>query len=396
MLVELPLGLDAGDGVSGEEVVGVLAGKVRGRGLFPLLVLVLDRAEQVALLALQLALGEAVLVGALNLLEHGRESGLDAVGLDPGREGGDVERVDVVVAGPAGGDVGRLGGLAALEQPRVEHHEGEALYDCAPEIRLVLDRFGVVLANEHELGGGRLWVGEDLDERGLVARHVDARSIGGLADGGALLCGLALGRRREVLLDPGFDLRHVEVAHGDDGHQVGPVPALVVGAQGLDGGVLDDLGEADGGAAGVERVDEEKIEQVLLEARVESLVEAPLLQHHAALELDLFRFERHGEGPVAEYLERLLGYLSVVSRYLEEVQGCRRIRCGRSGRGPNVLPMDSRYSMISCLAKRSVPLKAMCSTKWARPCWSSVSRTEPALTASEICALPIGSALCLM
>ena len=47
------------------------------------------------------------------------------------------------------------------------------------------------------------------------------------------------------------------------------------------------------------------------------------------------------------------------------------VRAFRSG--PNVLPMDSRYSTISCLSKRSVPLKAMCSTKCARPRWSSVS-----------------------
>ena len=37
----------------------------------------------------------------------------------------------------------------------------------------------------------------------------------------------------------------------------------------------------------------------------------------------------------------------------------------------------------SCPGKCSVPLKAMCSTKCARPRWSSSSSTEPALTTSR-------------
>ena len=154
-----------------------------------------------------------------------------------------------------------------------------------------------------------------------MAGDVDARPVGGLSGGGALLCGLALRRRREVLLHLGLDILHVEVAHGDDGHQIGPVPALVVSAQALHGRVLDDLGAADRSAAGVERGAEEEVEQVLLEARVEPLVEAPLLQHHATLELDLFRVERYREGPVAENLEGGLGDFGIVGRNLQKVQG---------------------------------------------------------------------------
>ena len=83
LLVQLPLGRDAGDRRSDEEVVGVVVGQVRRGRLVPLLVLALDRAEQVALLALQFSIREAVLVDALNLLEHGRQAGPDAVRLDP-------------------------------------------------------------------------------------------------------------------------------------------------------------------------------------------------------------------------------------------------------------------------------------------------------------------------
>ena len=124
-----------------------------------------------------------------------------------------------------------------------------------------------------------------------------------------------------MLLHLGFDGLYVEVAHGDYGHQVGPVPPLVVGSQVLHGRVLDDLGAADGAAAGVERGAEEQGEQVLPEARVEPLVEAPLLQHHAALKLDLFRVEGYGVGPVAENLEGGLGDFGIVGRNFQKVQG---------------------------------------------------------------------------
>src|SRR5437867_1884684 len=49
--------------------------------------------------------------------------------------------------------------------------------------------------------------------------------------------------------------------------------------------------------------------------------------------------------------------------------------------------------MISSFLKFLVPRNAMCSTKWARPCWSSSSRVEPALTANQISARFAGRAL---
>ena len=76
-----------------------------------------------------------------------------------------------------------------------------------------------------------------------------------------------------------------------------------------------------GAAAGVERGAEEEVEPVLLEARVESLVEAPLLQHHATLKLDFYRVERYRVGPVAKNLEGGLGDFGIVGRNFQKVQG---------------------------------------------------------------------------
>ena len=47
------------------------------------------------------------------------------------------------------------------------------------------------------------------------------------------------------------------------------------------------------------------------------------------------------------------------------------------------MPIDSMNRIRSCLAKCSLPLKAMCSTKWARPSWSASSTTDPTLTTSR-------------
>ena len=50
---------------------------------------------------------------------------------------------------------------------------------------------------------------------------------------------------------------------------------------------------------------------------------------------------------------------------------------------PKRMPTFSMKSTISCFLNRRVPLKAMCSTKWASPRSFSVSSTEPAFTASR-------------
>ena len=320
LLVQLPLRFDAGDRGPDEEVVGVPIRQLARPPLIPLRVFAFHRAQQVDLLPRQLAVGEAVLADALQLLQQGGEAALDAGLLDHDRKGLDVQRLDHPRASGAGPQPGRVGGLTALEQPRVQHHEGQLLDRRAAEGRHVPAGLGGDLANQDELGAGRLGVGEDVDARRVVVGDREARPVGGVRDGGALGGGLALGRRREVLADLGLDQRRIEVAHGDHGHQVGPVPALVVGPQLLHGRGFEDLGQADRAAVGVAGGAEEQREQVGLEARREPLIQAPLLEHDAALELHLVGVEADRVRPVAENLEGRLEDLGVVGRDLQEVQ----------------------------------------------------------------------------
>ena len=93
---------------------------------------------------------------------------------------------------------------------------------------------GGKLADQDELGTGRLGVGEHFDARRVVAGDIEARPIGGRRDGGMCLGRLALGRRRKMLLHLGFDQCSIEVTHRNDGHEVGPVPTLIVLPQALD------------------------------------------------------------------------------------------------------------------------------------------------------------------
>ena len=57
---------------------------------------------------------------------------------------------------------------------------------------------------------------------------------------------------------------------------------------------------------------------------------------------------------------------------------------------PNRMPSAWMNATTSCPGKCSVPLKAMCSTKCARPRWLSSSSTDPALTTSRSSARPRG------
>ena len=171
------------------------------------------------------------------------------------------------------------------------------------------------------LGPGRLGIGEHHDARRVVFGNVEAGPVCRGRDGGARLRGLTLGRRREVLPDLRLDQLGIEIAHCDDGHQVGPVPALVVVPETLHRGRLDHLGQADRVAVGVARGAEHRRDQGLPDARVEPLPQPPLLQDDVALQLHLFGCEAYRVRPVAEDLEGGLEDVRIVGRNLEPVQG---------------------------------------------------------------------------
>ncbi len=262
-----------------------------------------------------------MLSNALQLLQQRLESGLDAVLSHHDGEVDDVQWFHERTASASGPQVGRLLDLTPLEQTRVQHREGEPLRHGALECRHVLPGVGGQLDDQCQLRSGRLGVGEHVDARLGVVGNREARPLGGGRDGRPLLERLALGRRRKVLLHLGLDQFRVEVADDDNSHQIGPVPALVVGPQLLDGRGLDDLGQANRVPLGVSRRAEQQGQQALLPARGEPLVDAPLFQDDLALQLHLLRREGHRVGPVTENLERRLEDLGIVRRNLEEVPG---------------------------------------------------------------------------
>ena len=143
--------------------------------------------------------------------------------------------------------------MGALEKSCIEHHEGKAFQDIAPECRQVLTLVGGEVSDEDKLGAGRFCIGKDLDTRIVVAGDIESGPFGRGCDGCALLGSLAFGRRREVLLHLGLDLLNIEVTHRDYGHQVGPVPTLVVFDQALYRRVFNDIRESYRGPVGVTR-----------------------------------------------------------------------------------------------------------------------------------------------
>ena len=70
--------------------------------------------------------------------------------------------------------------------------------------------------------------------------------------------------------------------------------------------------------------------------------------------------------------------------FIMSTKGCRRDQSCRASRftPSGARPVDSSVAISSPGLKFRLPLNAMCSRKCASPCCSSVSSTEPALTAS--------------
>ncbi len=124
-----------------------------------------------------------------------------------------------------------------------------------------------------------------------------------------------------MLFDLGLDDRRVKSPNRHDRHVAGPIPAAVEIDQALDRSVFDDLGQTDRRALGVERVAEYEREQIVLQARTESLAEPPFLQDHAALKVHFLGVEGDCVGPVAQDLECGLDDFGIVGRDLDPVEG---------------------------------------------------------------------------
>ena len=119
----------------------------------------------------------------------------------------------------------------------------------------------------------------------------------------------------------GLDHLGVEVPHGDYGHQVGPIPALVELSQALHGCVFDDLRQPNWASLGIARVAKDQRKPIVLKTRSKTPAYAPLFQDDATLQLHFCGIQRNGEGPVAKDLKRRLENLRIVSWNLEEILG---------------------------------------------------------------------------
>ena len=164
---------------------------------------------------------------------------------------------------------------------------------------------------------GRLFVSGNGKERPVMVGNRIA-GLGGAPAGTV--------SRGEMLLDERFDAGPVEIAHGDDGHQVGAVPGPIEPLQGFGGEALDDLLLADGHALGVPRAAEENGELPVAHARVRALAQAPLLDDDAPFLVNGRGVEGHAVGPVFEDEEGGLEDLWRVRGNLEHRRSSRRSR----------------------------------------------------------------------
>ena len=317
--VHLVLVCDPGRRLALEEGPGELLGV--GRGILGLLLGqgALEGAHHLAFIALELGRGEAVPGHPLPFRVKGPQPSRDAALLGEGREDESLLRADERPVARDRSQERRPGLLGHLGETLVEHADEQPLDEhlpvgadraLVPQRQLVVDR--------HDAVGGLL-VGDDREQRLAVVGDgvVRARRSAGAHEDGP-----------EVLLDELLDAAPVEVADGDDGHQVRAVPGPVVALQGLVGEGLDDLFLADGQALGVARAPQQDRELRVAHPGVGPPVEAPFLDDDAALLLDGRRVEAQPVGPILEDEERRLqdgrgvrGHLEHVDRLVEAGEG---------------------------------------------------------------------------
>jgi len=128
------------------------------------------------------------------------------------------------------------------------------------------------------------------------------------------------GQAGEALADLRLHLRRVEVAHRDHGHQVGPVPGLVEAAQRVARRAADHRHVADGQPVGVDRARGQRGPALTADAPADVLIgQALLLDHHAALLVDLRVGQGGVGGPVLQHVQAGLQQFPLVGRHLQHV-----------------------------------------------------------------------------
>ena len=121
--------------------------------------------------------------------------------------------------------------------------------------------------------------------------------------------------------DEGLDCGLVEIADGDHGHQIGPVPVRVELPEPVGGGVLDDFGPADRQPFRVARALEQDGKLRILYSLVSAEPEPPFLEDDAPLLVDLHGIERHVLRPIFEDEQRSVDHGGVAGGNLQLVHG---------------------------------------------------------------------------
>lgn len=211
----------------------------------------------------------------------------------------------------AGEEVRGVGLLDFFVQALVEHLGGEGI-DQGFDVVGFCDVFrGVAFIGDLDGGVGEFGVGIDGEECVLVIRDGGGGAVGSIG---------WVGERFEVFADEVFDVGDiVEVADGDDGHEVGAVPLLVEAADGFGGCGVDDLGFSDRQAIGVGGVVEEDRDLFVEDTLLGATAEAPFLFDDAAFFVDFGGVESDGGGPVLKDEESFFKDGGVVEGDFEHV-----------------------------------------------------------------------------
>ena len=299
---------DARERFVGQEVADVLGGE-RGRLVLVLLRegLVVD-PEQVPLLPLEFRRGEAVALDARRLGDHGFQRAPDPVRLRHRREHGHFLRAHEDAPVHAGADKRRVRALAHLVEPGIEHGGVQVVDDALP----VGDDGGLLanreLVEDRHRRRRQFRVGRHRKPRARVIRH---------RVGGTRFRSDWRGYPAEPLLDELLDRGRVEIADGDDRHQVGPVPVPVELLEPVvREGVERRLG-ADRAAHRVARSVQRDREQLVLEPGRRPAPLPPFLDDDAPLLVDLAPVEGEVVRPVLQDEEGLLQDFGAIGRHLQ-------------------------------------------------------------------------------
>ena len=295
LLHQRVLHCDAGDRFTRQEMAHVFFGKRDAVGVLPVAVEALVVLQHLRLGPLQFRRGEAVLLHACHFGHDHVDAVEDAVVQQLCAHRVGVHRAHQVAAAHERGGEGRIRLPANLVQAEVEHGVEERLQQVLPVVGCAFGRDGRQLADQLEDRLRVFGIGDDQVAGVVVGGHVKRRARVRVG---------RLGQIGEAFSDHLLDRVHVEVAHGNHGHEIGPVPRLVVAPHGLRGRSAHDLHVADGLAVGVAGIAEEHRQQLLADAARRVLIAQPPLFHdHAALRIHLFGIDGRVRGPVFQHVK---------------------------------------------------------------------------------------------